>query len=242
MARDELYRTEGHQSPFRFDQKVAEVFDDMLQRSVPGYSEALALTARLLSRRLRAGDRICDLGCATGTAMLSLACHVPIPDLHWIGVDNAPAMLDKARHKAALLGCGDRCEFVLKDILAWQAENVGACLLGYTLQFVEPGQREDFLHRVHAMLRPGGTLILQEKICFPNRGVQELFTECHHDFKRRQGYSELEISRKRDALESVLSPLGKEENLALLERAGFQERAVFFQWFNFCSIVALRAQ
>jgi tRNA (cmo5U34)-methyltransferase len=239
MARDELYRN-GDLHPFEFNERVAEVFDDMLARSVPSYAQVIGMTGELLARSLRSGDRVYDLGCSTGNTLLELARRMEGLDLAYVGLDNSPAMIEKATRKAELFCKSDRLRFVQEEITRAELEEAGAIILNYTLQFVAPERRRNFLCRVHAALRPGGLLILSEKVLAPGPELNRAFVDIHLDFKRAQGYSEIEIARKREALENVLLPLTAEENRALLAAAGFREIETFYRWFNFVSLVAVK--
>ena len=85
-----------------------------------------------------------------------------------------------------------------------------------------------------------GVLILSEKIQFSDERSEQLFVDLHHDFKRGNGYSDLEISQKRDALEHVLIPETIEAHRERLLAAGFSRVETWFQCFNFVSLVAFR--
>jgi tRNA (cmo5U34)-methyltransferase len=239
MSRDEIYKERPGDQDFRFDAKVAEVFDDMLERSVPCYRQVIEMTSALLGRFLVPGDLVYDLGCSTGTTLVELARNLDQPGLRFIGVDNSPAMLEKAAHKAARFGLGARLEFHQADITSLELEQCGAIVLNYTLQFIEPDQRREFLIRLRSALRPGGVLILSEKTVSVEPTLHQTWLDIYLDFKRRNGYSETEIARKRQALEKVLLPCSLEENLEMLRGAGFTQVDSFSRWFNFVSILAV---
>lgn len=241
MAKDELFKTDSVNEDFRFTAQVAEVFDDMLARSVPNYQQVASMTAQLVERFTAPGDTVYDLGCSTGATLLQLARHLGHLGLRFRGIDNSPAMLEKARRKAEMYGKQELIAFIEQDILEAELANAGAVILNYTLQFVRPMQRADFLKRLHDQLRPGGILIISEKVISHDPLLNRCFIDLYLDFKRSQGYSELEISRKREALENVLIPFSLEENRNLLSQAGFESVETFSQWFNFASFVAIKA-
>jgi tRNA (cmo5U34)-methyltransferase len=238
--KDTLFQMESVPGDFVFSERVVEVFDDMLDRSIPFYREVIQSTARLLKASLKPGEDVVDLGCATGTTLLELTRLLPEMELRFIGIDNSAAMLEKARLKSELFSKQDRITFIEEDITRLHHPNTGAFLLNYTLQFIRPLLREDFLRRLHANLRPGGLLILAEKTINQDTQLNREFIEIYHQFKRERGYSELEIAKKREALENVLIPFSIDENKALLERAGFLSAATFFQWFNFAAFIAVK--
>jgi tRNA (cmo5U34)-methyltransferase len=242
MARDEIYKELTGDQAFRFDAKVADVFDDMLERSVPCYRQVTEMTGAILGRFLNPDDLIYDLGCSTGTTLLELARRLPQENLRFIGVDNSPAMLEKAGHKSEMFGLSDRISFLAADITTLELAHPGAIILNYTLQFIDPERRQAFLQNLRTSLRPGGVLILSEKTISPDPQLDQTWLDFYLDFKRSNGYSETEIARKRQALEQVLRPCSLEDNLAMLRGAGFSLVEGFSRWFNFVSILAINGK
>ena len=240
MSRDNLYADGEIKEDFRFTEGVAEVFDDMLSRSVPGYAQVIEMSAQLLGRFLKPEERVYDLGCSTGATLLKLAKRLEPLSLHFTGIDNSAPMIAKARRKAEMYGKQEQLTFIENDILDADLPDAGAIILNYTMQFIRPMLRADFLRKICTALRPGGVLIMSEKILSPDPLINRAFIDCYLDFKRSQGYSELEISRKREALENVLIPFTMAENIDLLQRAGFTRVEPFCQWFNFVSILAVK--
>ncbi len=238
--KDTLFNVNAVPEDFTFSERVVEVFDDMLDRSVPFYREVIHSTARILNVFLKPGDKVVDLGCATGTTLLELTRVLADKELEYIGVDNSRAMLEKARLKSELYSKKDRIAFMEEDITRLNLPGTGAFVLNYTLQFIRPLLREGFLRRLHDDLRPGGILILSEKTISPDGRMNREFIDIYHQFKRERGYSELEIAKKREALENVLIPFSIAENTSLLKNVGFQSVEPFFQWFNFASFVAVK--
>jgi len=238
--KDTLFQTDSIAEDFTFSQRVVEVFDDMVDRSVPFYQEVIRATALLLAGSLEPEDQVIDLGCATGTSLLELTRMLSDKSLKFIGVDSSKAMLDKARLKCELFSKQDSTTFVEEDITRLHKPGTGAFILNYTLQFIRPLLRKDFLHRLYEDLRPGGLLILSEKIICSDSRLNREYIDIYHQFKRERGYSELEIAKKREALENVLIPFSIEENKTLLRSVGFRSVETFFQWFNFASFVAVK--
>lgn len=241
MIKDTLFQNQT-MDRFVFDQRVAAVFPDMVQRSVPGYHAVMELAGDLLDNCLEVNDAVFDLGCSLGAALFSLAGRLEHLDLSFVGVDNSAAMIAGARKKKEEDPFRNaRIDFVRQDILDFDFSRAGAVLLNYTMQFVETGKREIFLQRLRRSLRPGGVVIVSEKVCSEDPVLDELFMRRHESFKRDSGYSDLEISRKRDALDKVLVPLTVDANVALLEQAGFSTIEIFFKWCNFVSFIARAA-
>ncbi len=240
MARDTLFDTAAPADKFEFNERVADVFDDMLDRSVPFYKEVIEMSAEILGGSLQAGDAVYDLGCSTGTTLLYLARMLEAKNLRFIGVDNSKAMLDKALRKARMFSLAERIDFNEQDITRAQFSGAGGVILNYTLQFINPAVRLDFLNTIYNGLRPGGVLILSEKVVSRDKGFKRQFSDSYHQYKKNRGYSELEIANKREALENVLIPLSIRENMDLLSGAGFSRVETFFQWFNFVSFIGRR--
>jgi tRNA (cmo5U34)-methyltransferase len=240
LPTDRLYQTDTVPEDFTFSERVVEVFDDMLDRSVPFYQEVIKATAHLLRQHLQPGDTVCDLGCSTGTSLLQIARLLDGHHLHLVGIDSSPAMLEKARLKAEMYGRQQSIAFSLEDINQLDRPGTAAFIINYTLQFIRPLVRPTLVRNLFANLRPGGLLIVSEKTILPDGRLNRSFIEIYHDLKRERGYSELEIARKREALENILIPFSIEENIALLNKAGFHPVTPFFQWFNFSSFVACK--
>ncbi len=240
MDKDRLFKSGTIAEDFTFNDQVAEVFDDMLNRSVPYYSAVIDGIAGLLAHHPMKGRAVYDLGCSTGTTLLELARRLPDLDCRLIGVDNAPAMIRKARRKAEMFSKSRVIDFIEDDITAVELAGAGAILCNYTLQFIRPMTRLQFVRRLYDSLPECGMCIVSEKVISHDRKLNREFIAMHHRFKRRQGYSELEIAAKREALENVLVPFSIEENIDLLRQGGFQSVETFFQWFNFASFVALK--
>ncbi len=237
---DTLFKISRIEEDFTFNKRVVEVFDNMISRSVPFYAQVIDSSAQLLDRYLADDDSIYDLGCSTGSTLLEFSRLLSNKKLHFYGVDNAEPMLDKARLKAEMFGKEHCISFHLQDITNFQGENIGAIILNYTLQFIRPLQRQQFVQQLYHSLRPGGVLLLSEKVINHDQRLNREFIHIYHEFKKARGYSELEIAKKREALENVLIPFSIEENRKILQECGFDPVTTFFQWFNFCSFAAIK--
>lgn len=238
--KDTLFNVDYVPEDFVFNERVVEVFDDMLDRSIPFYQEVIKASAQLLDTLLQPGDTVYDLGCANGTSLLMFNHLLSHKKLQYIGLDNSGPMLDKARLKAELHSQQDSVSFALEDIISFDHPGAGGIILHYTLQFIRPLQRPAFLTRLFDSLRPGGVLLISEKVISHDRQLNRQFIDKYHQYKKSRGYSELEIAKKREALENVLIPFSVEENQAMLKKVGFSSIETFFRWFNFASLVAIK--
>jgi tRNA (cmo5U34)-methyltransferase len=226
--------------PFRFDAEVVRVFPDMIRRSVPGYETVVAMTGLLAGRFVTEGSTAYDLGCSLGASTLAMRSHIQASGAHIVAVDNSPAMIDHGARLLAQAGPGCPVDLREDDIRSTPLADASMVVLNYTLQFVPVEERLALLRRVADALRPGGILVLSEKVILPDAALNELNVELHHDFKRAHGYSDLEIAAKRDSLDNVLVPETLAGHRARLDEAGFRSSDVCFQCFNFASLIALK--
>jgi tRNA (cmo5U34)-methyltransferase len=226
---------------FQFDERVVAVFPDMIQRSVPGYGMIISNIGILAAKYAQVGSHCYDLGCSLGAASLAMRQRITTPDCDIIAVDNSPAMLERARELLALdSGPAIPVTMLCSDIQDVTIENASVVVLNFTLQFIPPPERQALLQRIYAGLNPGGILILSEKIAFSDPERQQFHVELHHDFKRANGYSDLEISQKRSALEKVMIPETLAAHHKRLKTAGFSCSDLWLQCFNFASLVAIK--
>ncbi|MFT5577829.1 MAG: tRNA (cmo5U34)-methyltransferase [Paraglaciecola psychrophila] len=242
-TRDNLYNKPfASIADFAFDQSVVEVFPDMIERSVPGYSTIIAMTGVIASRYAQPGSHYYDLGSSLGASTLSMCRQLKPEHGKIIAVDNSEAMLQRARE---IIDASQRpqsisVELQLADIRAVAIENAAVVVLNFTLQFIPPTDREAFLQTIYRGMRPGAVLLLSEKILFEDTQLQQLNTDLHHEFKRANGYSDLEISQKRSAIENILIPETLNTHQRRLQAIGFSSSDVWFQCFNFASMVAIK--
>ncbi|MBT8047674.1 MAG: carboxy-S-adenosyl-L-methionine synthase CmoA [Xanthomonadales bacterium] len=239
--KDRLFDTNiSKTGDFVFDDRVVSVFPDMINRSVPGYGLVVPMIGMLARRYAQNGTNLYDLGCSLGAVSIAMQTAVRAEDARILAVDNSADMIRQFHAVLESEGSsnGAKIELLQQDVLETPIENASVVVLNFTLQFVEPDDRKRLLERIAGGLNPGGILVLSEKICFEDTGEQELQTSWHHDFKRSQGYSELEIARKRDALENVMKPETLERHRKRLREAGFERICQWFQGFNFVSMVA----
>jgi tRNA (cmo5U34)-methyltransferase len=231
---------EATPNDFHFDQKTAAVFDDMVSRSVPFYHEFQRMTGEIAADFAVEGTNLFDLGCATGTTLLALD-PVINPGVRFVGVDNSQEMLDKARAKLKERKVNRPVQLIISDLHREQlVENASVVVMILTLQFVRPLYREKVIRNIWNGMHDQACLILIEKLTFDDSLFNRLFIQYYYDMKRRNGYSEVEISQKREALENVLIPYRYEENCELLRSVGFKHTEEFFRWYNFSGIVAVK--
>jgi tRNA (cmo5U34)-methyltransferase len=225
---------------FRFDDDVARVFPDMIKRSVPGYTTIVAMTGMLAGKYARPGSRCYDLGCSLGASTLSMRQNDLPHDCAIVAVDNSPAMLERCRNIIDTDSHETTVELQCADILDVTIKQASVVVLNFTLQFIEQAERDGLLKRIYAGMQDGGIMVLSEKVRFEDAHLDELNIELHHQFKKANGYSDLEIAQKRDSLENVLIPETLNAHRERIADAGFSSCDVWFQCFNFASLIALK--
>jgi tRNA (cmo5U34)-methyltransferase len=225
---------------FNFGEQTAEVFDDMLDRSVPMYRELQRMIGELAGEFVTEGSNVYDLGCSTGITLETL--HLAVgPGATLIGLDYSEPMLERARQRFRPLLESGRMRLEHADLnRGYLIENASVVVLNLTLQFVRPLYRDNLMRQIVSGLNDNGVLILVEKVLAADSTMNRLFIKFYYDMKRRNGYEEMEISQKREALENVLIPYRVDENVELLRRSGFREVETFFRWYNFCGFLALK--
>jgi len=239
--KDTIYHQQHSQlADFNFDEHVVRVFPDMIQRSVPGYPLVLELTGLLARQQVTAGSTVYDLGCSLGASTLAVRRNILHQDCQIIAVDNSPAMIQRCQKVLAADNSRVPVELVEADIVDVDINNASLVMLNFTLQFIPVQQRLSLLEKIYAGLRPGGVLLLAEKLQFENQSNNELLIEWHHQFKRSQGYSDLEIAQKRQALEKVMLIDTMQTHQQRLQQAGFAQVTPCFQALNFAAMVAIK--
>jgi len=222
---------------FEFDEEVAAVFDDMLQRSVPFYKESQNITEFFALKYLNKDSILYDLGSSTASLLISISKKLDA-DAQLIGLDNSEAMLEQARKKAVALGAD--IELYNADILEYEYKKASVFVSNYTLQFIRPLVREELVKKIYDSLKDGGVFIFSEKVISHHSKLNKELIECYYDFKKEQGYSEYEIMQKREALENVLVPYSEDENIKMAKNCGFSHCEAVFRWANFATFLAIK--
>jgi tRNA (cmo5U34)-methyltransferase len=244
MNRDTLFeRSDSQASAFEFNAQVAAVFDDMLARSIPFYSVQQEMLCELGAKFWIPGTRVYDLGCSTGTTLVNLS-RILDGSALFVGYDNSAPMLAQARENIRTQGLEERIEVRHGDLNGpldeLEFEHTSLVTMCWTLQFIRPLQRDRLIRWIYDGLCEHGALLVTEKVLTNDSDMNRFFIELYYDFKRRNGYSENEILRKREALENVLIPYRMTENIELFRRNGFEIVEPFFQWYNFAGFLCIK--
>lgn len=229
----------GKVSDFVFDEKIARVFPDMIRRSVPGYNMIIPSISLISARYAQTGSHLYDLGCSLGAATLAMRQGIQKEDCQIIGIDNSEAMLDRCQNYINLDNSPTPVTLKLGDICQESITNASMVTLNFTLQFITPEKRQSLLNNICQGMNKGGVLVLSEKLVF-NQEEQHVLEPLQLDFKRANGYSELEISQKRNAIANVMIPETLQVHQQRLKEAGFSQSMLWLQHFNFASIIAIK--
>lgn len=227
---------------FEFDEGVASVFDDMINRSIPYYEQSLKLGVDFVINSLkRAGNSgvVYDLGCSTGNFLLELSSRLEGNEYSLIGIDNSSAMIDRARLKAKTYG--KKIDFICGDFIDISINNATAIVTNYTMQFIRPMNRSSLINKIFEAIGEDGIFIMSEKMTSPDKVLDKEMIQRYYLYKKEQGYSQNEITTKREALENVLVPYSLEENIQMLKNAGFKNVEVLFKWVNFATLIARKS-
>lgn len=238
---DQLYaHPQAELSKFRFDEPVVQVFPDMIKRSVPGYSQIIAMTGLIGKRFAQDNSVIYDLGCSLGASSLAIRQQVQASNCRIIGIDSSAAMLSRAKQYLDMQDSSIDLSLEQADICQYDYQPCSFVAVNLTLQFIAVAERLPLLQRLATACLPGAALLLTEKVCFADPVEQQLMTDLHHDFKRANGYSELEISQKRQAIDNVLLPESMDQHCQRLLQAGFQRVLPWYRNLNFVSFLAIK--
>jgi tRNA (cmo5U34)-methyltransferase len=242
--KDKVFATPGVRgSDFEFNAEVAEVFDDMLVRSVPFYLEQQSIIEQIARKFYIPGTRVYDLGCSTGSTLANLGRALG-PEVQLVGYDYSQPMLAKAQHNIERIGLGNRVDLRFadfnKDVSPVNLENASIVTLCWTLQFIRPMWRDGLIKWIYDGMTKGGAFICMEKVLTNSSDMNRYFIEFYYDYKTRNGYSRDEILRKREALENVLVPYRTDENFELFRRNGFNTVETCFQWFNISGYLCIK--
>lgn len=225
---------------FTFDAQVVEVFPDMISRSVPGYNTIIDTIGRLSQRFVQPNTTIYDLGCSLGAATLAMRKGIEAKHCKIIAVDNSSAMVERCKMHIKAFKGETPVEVIEGNIQDIAIENASMVVLNFTLQFIDKTERQDLINKIANGIKPGGILVISEKISHSDSVIDEHLIELHHNFKRANGYSELEVAQKRTALENVMRTDSIEQHIERLTKAGFNHVSPWFQCFNFISYLAIK--
>lgn len=241
FGKDSIYsHPQNKVDNFQFNQKVVDVFPDMINRSVPSYQNITDGIGKLASLVCPDKPVIYDLGCSLGNISLSIARHTSHKSPKIIGIDNSDAMLERCRQHVRTFNFGKFISLQQADLSNVNMQKCDMAVINFTLQFIQPDARQSVLNKIFAALTNNACLVISEKINESDQVLNNLLVDLHHDFKKENGYSDLEISQKRSALENVMKLDTVATHKQRLHKAGFNKVMLWYQHFNFVSLIAIK--
>ena len=242
MKKDTLYQAPLKTvTPFEFNKAVVDVFDDMIHRSVPFYAEILKQLTRLAVMAYQPGSEIYDLGCSNGNFGLSFLAEMGTNPFRMNAVDNSGAMLEAYRKRLSNRPNAEYIRLILDDIMHVSIENASVVVINLTMQFIPVASRNTVIQNIYNALCSKGVLLITEKVIHQDNAMTQLQQDVYYRYKKDNGYSNLEISQKRDALENVLMPETIEAHIDRFRNVGFKAVDIFHKWFNFASFICIKS-
>ena len=239
MKKDNFFKF-NKSKKFSFDD-ISDVFDDMLLRSIPFYSEIQRMILDLTKRFIQPKSNLYDLGSSTGSTLTNIMKNIEIDDVNFIGMDVSESMLKELRLKLKKYKLENNCILLKHDLNnGVLIEDASVVIMNLTLQFIDPKNRINLLSNIYDGLRKNGCLILVEKIKFPCSLIEDMFTDFYYSYKKHKGYSDIEIIRKRELLSDILIPYSARKNISILKKSKFKLIFEFFRWYNFSGVVAIK--
>ena len=240
-SKDRIYASKQDKvEKFVFDENVAGVFEDMIQRSVPGYTALNLLLPIVANQFIQENSNVYDLGCSLGEASIAIANVITHSNIKIHAVDNSFAMIKQLQGRLKSLNLESSIQLFNKDVTETDICNSSFTILNYTLQFIERSQRNSLINKIYSGLNKGGALLLSEKITYEDAEEDALMQQLHENYKRHNDYSEMEISQKREALEDVLARDTHEQHVGRMQKAGFSKVSILTKHLNFVSYLAIK--
>ncbi|AFZ28268.1 methylase involved in ubiquinone/menaquinone biosynthesis (plasmid) [Cylindrospermum stagnale PCC 7417] len=235
---DSITATNGN---WRFDRQVTQVFDSHVIKSVPLYEEIQRMVVEISEYFIRDNSTVYDIGSSTGTTLLSMCQqHSSKKNINLFGIEESPSMIESARSKCSY----PNVNFILQDVTDHNIcfENASFVTSILTMQFIPFNHRLNVLRRIYGGLVEGGALIMVEKTRCENSFFESPWLELYWDFKERQGLTDSMIRQKSKSLRGILNPLTLQQNLELLSESGFSDIEIFFKWYNFSGLIAVKGR
>lgn len=226
---------------WEFNQEVTDIFDEMLEKSIPQYSVMRKACFDVACKYIKHNTDFLDLGSSRGVAIDPFINKFGAY-LRWFLIEKSPTMLEVLRLKfkgwesTGVMQIRD-LSIGRDDLPPVQASVIQSIL---TIQFTPIEYRQKIIQEIYDRLIDGGAFIFVEKVLGSNSEINELMVDLYLSMKSEHGYSQDEIDRKRFALEGVLVPVTANWNEDLLRQAGFKKVDCFWRWMNFVGWVAIK--
>lgn len=226
------------ESNWKFDESVVPVFDEHVKQSVPLYDEIHNLVTDISGWFLDDRTNVYDIGTSTGKVISSLLSKYSNKEINYIGIDNSIEMVKKAKENLSLFSNVDISNVDITQ--NYMFENASLITSILTIQFIQEKHRQNLVNRIYNGLNKGSAFIMVEKVVGSNARFNEIWTELYHELKLKNGLTEQHVFAKSKAIRGVMKPYTVEENLEMLNNAGFKDIDIFFKWNNFVGFVAIK--
>lgn len=233
--------SQGHvpDGAWEFDANVTACFEDMLRHSIPQYDVMRETVHKLVGKYRQRLTAIVDLGASRGDGLAPMISEWGAYN-QWVAVEVSEPMLAVLRDRFKGYIDASVVQVLDTDLTeAFPPVDASVVLSILTLQFIPIECRQQLLQRAYDSLRPGGALIVVEKVLGDTSAIDDVMVELYYNFKA-QHYTQEEIARKRMSLRGVLVPLTAEWNVQLLRRVGFKQVDCFWRWMNFAGWLAVK--
>jgi tRNA (cmo5U34)-methyltransferase len=210
--------------PPAFDARAASSYAEGPPRQVPGYSSLHRMVSLLLTERTPQDGRVLVLGAGGGQELKALAeAH---PEWSFDGVDPSSDMLRLAVDVAGPHAQRMRFHHGFIDDAPDGPFDAATSILIF--HFIPQDQRLETLKQVRRRLRAGSPFVLVH-LSFPQTEPERsIWIDRHVAFGRSNGLEPVDVERARKAISSGLTILSPEEDVAMLDAAGFSNAGLFY--------------
>ena len=209
----------SRQSNWVFDEQVAQNFDEHIRKSVPSYVQVQTLAEKFSDWFTYPNCTVLDFGASTGETLRRIKYRHSKP-LNLIGYDNSAGMIAQAKLKKIDVTLAN-----LETFTEFPSHSYGVSL--YTLQFLHPAARHEFLRRVWRKLEKSGAMFVVEKVLGSTPQMQDILQQLYWETKATNGFTPEQILNKSKALRGCIYPKTIADNEAEFHEVGFNYEIVF---------------
>ncbi len=224
---------------WKFNRNVSNNFDKHVRQSIPMYDEIQKYICSLSEWFLKDGSNIYDLGCSTGETAKNLFKKFPNKKINYTGFDLSKEMIKIAVKKN--IKNKKKVKFKIGDINKINyKKNTDLFLSVLTFPFLNSQNRLGLYKKIYKSLKHGGSLIFVDKIRSSNSNFEDIFNQIYFDFKIANKLNHAQVLNKSKSIRSSMQLFELAEIDNFLTKSGFKKREVFFRWYNFIGIIAIK--
>ena len=224
---------------WKFNKNVSNQFDKHVRQSIPHYEDIQRYICSLSEWFIKENSLIYDLGCSTGETAKNLLKKFPKKKFKYIGYDVSSEMIKIARKKnkknmkRALFKLGDINKINFK-------KNTNLFLSVLTFPFLNSVERINLYKKIFKSLNNGSALIFVDKIRSSNSFYEDIFNQTYFDFKIENRLTHTQVLNKSKSIRGSMQLFEVNEIEQFLKKVGFKKIEIFFKWFNFIGIIAIK--